>query len=282
VNGYDAKAIVEKNLGWPNGLCVDMEARKIYWADARTDRIESADLDGSNRKIIIHNVPHVFGVTLYGNYLYWTDWVTRAIMRADKNHGQPRIMLKEKLDAQPMDIKVFTQGRQNCTRTPCYHNGGCSDECAVQNNTKVCLCPEGKILVDGYRCISTPLNEECKNKSDQFVCSDGRIVSTSRASVMERMIVMMNLMKVLSFVPNTHAQKIASNAVRHSSNVSTNRGNVTEKRTVVTAVTNATVHRRNVRRSSSVVIMENVLMLTSSVMANLNVVISPMKQTVPW
>ena len=60
------------------------------------------------------------------------------------------------------------------TRTPCYHNGGCSDECAVQNNTKVCLCPEGKILVDGYRCISTPLNEECKNKSDQFVCSDGK------------------------------------------------------------------------------------------------------------
>lgn len=39
VDGHNAKAIVEKNLGWPNGLCVDMEASKIYWADARTDRL---------------------------------------------------------------------------------------------------------------------------------------------------------------------------------------------------------------------------------------------------
>ena len=77
-------------------------------------RIESATIDGADRKVIIQNVPHVFGVTLYGDYLYWTDWVTRSVMRAEKHSGGNRIALKEKLDAQPMDIKVFSQGRQNC------------------------------------------------------------------------------------------------------------------------------------------------------------------------
>ena len=38
LDGDNAKAIVETNLGWPNGLSVDMVERQIYWADARTDR----------------------------------------------------------------------------------------------------------------------------------------------------------------------------------------------------------------------------------------------------
>ena len=38
MDGYNPKAIVETNLGWPNGLTVDMNTSRIYWADARLDR----------------------------------------------------------------------------------------------------------------------------------------------------------------------------------------------------------------------------------------------------
>lgn len=38
MNGINIKAIIQSNLGWPNGLSVDMDASRIYWADARTDR----------------------------------------------------------------------------------------------------------------------------------------------------------------------------------------------------------------------------------------------------
>lgn len=60
------------------------------------------------------------------------------------------------------------------TRTPCYHNGGCSDVCTYINKTRTCSCPKGAALFDGYRCIKTPIVDECRNKSDQFVCSDGK------------------------------------------------------------------------------------------------------------
>lgn len=36
--GANPTTIVETNLGWPNGLCVDIEESRIYWADAKTDR----------------------------------------------------------------------------------------------------------------------------------------------------------------------------------------------------------------------------------------------------
>ena len=38
MNGYEPKAIILSNLGWPNGLTVDMIESRIYWADAQTNR----------------------------------------------------------------------------------------------------------------------------------------------------------------------------------------------------------------------------------------------------
>ena len=53
-------------LGWPNGLTIDYAAYRIYWADAKLDRIETADFEGNNRQVLIHNIPHPFGVALVG------------------------------------------------------------------------------------------------------------------------------------------------------------------------------------------------------------------------
>ena len=50
--------------GWPNGLCIDYDARRLYWADAQLDRIETSDLNGRNRVLLIENVPHPFGLTM--------------------------------------------------------------------------------------------------------------------------------------------------------------------------------------------------------------------------
>ena len=78
------------------------------------NRIESASFNGKDRKIVVQSVPHVFGVSLHGDYIYWTDWTTRSVMRAHKRTGKGSVMLKGKLDAQPMDVKVVSAARQNC------------------------------------------------------------------------------------------------------------------------------------------------------------------------
>lgn len=43
--------IISSDLTWPNGLAIDYESQRLYWADAGMKTIEYASLDGSNRKV---------------------------------------------------------------------------------------------------------------------------------------------------------------------------------------------------------------------------------------
>ncbi|KAK9885701.1 hypothetical protein WA026_012466, partial [Henosepilachna vigintioctopunctata] len=89
LDGTQRTIIVSKDLVWPNGVTLDLVSRKIYWCDAKEDKIEFANMDGKDRRILINTeVPHVFGLSLMGDYLYWTDWERRAIDRAHKESGK--------------------------------------------------------------------------------------------------------------------------------------------------------------------------------------------------
>lgn len=45
-------------------------------------------MDGSDRREIVNeNLPHVFGLSLLGDSLYWTDWQRRSIDKVDKSTG---------------------------------------------------------------------------------------------------------------------------------------------------------------------------------------------------
>ena len=51
LSGYDVQSIITTDIQSPNGLTIDFKARKLYWCDARLDKVERCDLDGSNRKV---------------------------------------------------------------------------------------------------------------------------------------------------------------------------------------------------------------------------------------
>lgn len=40
LDGSDRAVLVNSNLGWPNGLALDHSTGKLYWGDAKTDKIE--------------------------------------------------------------------------------------------------------------------------------------------------------------------------------------------------------------------------------------------------
>lgn len=43
------------------------------------------DADGGNRQTLLDdNLPHLFGFTLLGDFIYWTDWQMRSIERVHK------------------------------------------------------------------------------------------------------------------------------------------------------------------------------------------------------
>ena len=71
---------------WPNAIILDYLEDRIYWIDAWVDAIDSADLDGNNRRAISSQVHpsrdmHPFDFTVYNDVLYWSDWNTDSIER---------------------------------------------------------------------------------------------------------------------------------------------------------------------------------------------------------
>ena len=55
---------MDRNVGWPNGLAIDYEMKRIYWNDAKGHTIDSSDLEGRHVVTLIQEVPHPFGLTL--------------------------------------------------------------------------------------------------------------------------------------------------------------------------------------------------------------------------
>lgn len=40
LDGQERHVLVNTSLGWPNGLALDLQEGKVYWGDAKTDKIE--------------------------------------------------------------------------------------------------------------------------------------------------------------------------------------------------------------------------------------------------
>ena len=98
-------------LSWPNGLAIDYQARKLYWADAWTDYIECAEFDGSNRTVIVKGLTHPFGLDVDNGFVYWTDWRSKNIQRTSISDPSSLVVLRSGLKYL-MEIRVYDPKRQ--------------------------------------------------------------------------------------------------------------------------------------------------------------------------
>ena len=107
MDGSRRRSIVTRNLVWPNGLTVDQAANLLFWADAKLDTIEMSDLDGGSRKAIMSSAAdiHPFGLALYRNVLYWTDWGKKSISSLNLTSRNQQVVVTGL--QKPMDIRVF-------------------------------------------------------------------------------------------------------------------------------------------------------------------------------
>lgn len=131
------------NGGWPNGLTVDYLERRILWIDARlyrgknmkifahkcsvilrniaktcalcrSDAIYSAKYDGSGLIEVLRGheyLSHPFAVTMYGGEVYWTDWRTNTLAKANKWTGS-NVTVVQRTNTQPFDLQVYHPSRQ--------------------------------------------------------------------------------------------------------------------------------------------------------------------------
>jgi sugar lactone lactonase YvrE len=103
-NTISRLTLIAENLGWPNGLAIDRPAGRLYWNDAKRKTIESSNLSGQDRRVVVKNIPHPYGLVIVGTHMYWTDWQTKALHRADKTNGTDNTIIRGKLDGL-MDVR---------------------------------------------------------------------------------------------------------------------------------------------------------------------------------
>ncbi|KAH9496208.1 Low-density lipoprotein receptor- protein 4 [Bulinus truncatus] len=175
LDGTTRKVIIDKQLGYPNALSIDYDTMRLYWVDAKLDKIETSDLAGRGRSTIIQNTPHPFGLTVFEDYIYWTDWQTEKLEKANKFDGKNRVTIQNRLEGL-MDVHVVAARRQTGSNNCSLNNGGCTHLCLARPDGYVCACPNTQ---DARPCETIPYHSAQDshnivniNINDVHGCSD--------------------------------------------------------------------------------------------------------------
>jgi integrin beta 2 len=159
--GENRKAIfLIKSLkgSWPNGITLDYVKKRIFFLDAKSKEIHTIDYDGNDDRRILKNdeyLSHPFAITIYENYIYWTDWRISGVLRADKFTGTNITMISHAI-SQAFDIKIMHPSRQpridglsKMKENPCSAESNCSHLCLLStSNSYKCDCPHMMRLTD--------------------------------------------------------------------------------------------------------------------------------------
>ena len=114
MDGNNREVLHDTDLTWPNGLAIDYQLQRLYWADAFTDKIEYSRVDGNGREIlltVITGLHHPFSLTISGDQIYWTDWFNYTVYTAHKQSATSILPLYETF-FEPNGIEAVDPNRQ--------------------------------------------------------------------------------------------------------------------------------------------------------------------------
>ena len=117
MDGSDRKVLHDTGLTWPNGLAIDYQLQRLYWADAFHDRIEYSSVDGTGREILLtvaSGLHHPFAITVVGDQVYWTDWDNATVYTAHKQAAiSPVSVYDDFIFAPPNGIEAVSPNHQS-------------------------------------------------------------------------------------------------------------------------------------------------------------------------
>lgn len=106
MDGSNAMVFVGDDVNWPNGITLDWPNDRLYWVDAKLKTIESIGLDGKNRRKVIEGVlKHPYGIAVFENDIYWSDWKTKSIQKCNKFNCKTREVIAKDRQIFGMTLK---------------------------------------------------------------------------------------------------------------------------------------------------------------------------------
>ena len=113
MDGSGRQILVKRGLHWPNGLTLDEANNRLYWVDAYLNTLEYYDLERHTITTLMedgYKLPHPFGLTLFEDHLYWTDWWLDVVNRAEKKTLSNMTVVAKGL-GRPMDIHAYDRNK---------------------------------------------------------------------------------------------------------------------------------------------------------------------------
>lgn len=85
MDGIVRVIFVSLGLLWVNLFVLDFKNKLLYWCDVRFDKIERVNFIGNNCVFVLRLLwskrYYLFGLVLYGDVLFWLDWVIKSVYR---------------------------------------------------------------------------------------------------------------------------------------------------------------------------------------------------------
>ena len=109
MDGTARTILVSSGLAWVNSLALDFRNDLLYWCDVQLDKIERVDLQGNNRVLVLDlsagNGHHPFGLALYEDVLFWTDWITKSVHKYNMTSTISEVLVHGM--QRPMEIHIY-------------------------------------------------------------------------------------------------------------------------------------------------------------------------------
>uniref|UniRef100_A0A3Q3MM30 Epidermal growth factor n=1 Tax=Mastacembelus armatus TaxID=205130 RepID=A0A3Q3MM30_9TELE len=146
LEGKDRAVIVSINLVSPSGLTIDFTEDRLFWCDQRRGLVETAALDGSNRRIILENqVGRPFDLAVFEDKLWISDQAHQQLRSVHKRTGKKLQRIHGNM-FQPASIVVVHPLAKPVADICLHQNGGCAQVCESKLGVAHCSCLSHYIL----------------------------------------------------------------------------------------------------------------------------------------
>ncbi|CAH0403274.1 unnamed protein product [Chilo suppressalis] len=175
LSGGGRAALAAHRLVYPSGVCVDIPARRVYWADAYLDTLECARYDGTQRRTLarLPTSQNVHQLSVLGSVVYAPDLSGSILGIEDRPplaggaggaggaagvgaRAEPTPVIK--LSGKGLAVAVYHRQAQPVVSHPCARdNGGCDHICVTSHRGRTayarCLCSHGYRLHSHGDCL---------------------------------------------------------------------------------------------------------------------------------
>lgn len=157
MDGSRSQPIISDNIHWPNGIALDMHQERIYWVDAKLGTIETARPDGTARRTVLDGMlKHPYGLAVFEDQLYWSDWGTKSVHACHKFSGKHHRVLAR--DRSIYAVHVYHPSKQPKVPHAC-ETARCTHLCLLTEPDAggfACACPDNmQLAADQRQCRQT-------------------------------------------------------------------------------------------------------------------------------